>query len=160
MSNLVVLLKQEITRLSRREVRRQIEGTKKASAQHRRGIALLKRQVGALERQLALLQGRVARAPGAAARAPAAPPGKLRFVAKGVKAHRDRLGLSAADYGKLAGVSAQSVYNWEHGHASPRGEQLRLIATLRSIGKREAHARLTQLGAKSVRKPRGKRKRG
>jgi DNA-binding transcriptional regulator YiaG len=143
MPNIGALLKQEIARLSRREIRGQVETTKKASAQHRRHIAALKRQVGTLERQMALLQRRVLDTP-------AAPKGnsatqKVRFVAKGLKSQRNRLGISAADYGRLVGVSAQSVYNWEQGHASPRAEQLRMIAALRGIGKRDAQARLAQL---------------
>ena len=146
MPNIGALLKQEITRLSRREVRAQGQATKKASAQHRKHIAALKRQVAKLERQVSLLQRRVL---GASPAAPAAASKqKVRFVAKGLKSQRSRLGLSAADYGRLVGVSAQSVYNWEQGHASPRAEQLKIIATLRGIGKREAQARLEQLGAK------------
>ena len=61
--------------------------------------------------------------------------------------HRERLGLSADDFGKLLGVSAQSIYNWEHENARPRAEQLANVAALRGIGKREAKARLDQLGA-------------
>ncbi len=60
---------------------------------------------------------------------------------------RERLGLSADDFGKLLGVSAQSIYNWEHEKARPRAEQLSKVAALRGIGKREAKARLEQLGA-------------
>jgi DNA-binding XRE family transcriptional regulator len=151
MPNIGALLKQEISRLSRREISGQVKATKKASAQYRRHIAALKRQVATLERQMALLQRRVLGTP------PAAPNGssnKVRFVAKGLKSHRDRLGLSAADYGRLVGVSAQSVYNWEQGHASPRSEQLKVIAALRGIGKREAQGRLEQLGAKGTKRPR------
>ena len=111
-------------------------------------IATLKRQVTTLERQMALLQRRVL-GPGAAA-ASGSTNHRVRFVAKGLKSHRNRLGFSAADYGRLVGVSAQSVYNWEQGHASPRAEQLKIIATLRGIGKREAQARLHQLGAKGT----------
>jgi hypothetical protein len=44
-------------------------------------------------------------------------------------------------------VSAQSVYNWEHEKARPRVEQLSKVAALRGIRKREAKARLEQLGA-------------
>ena len=62
---------------------------------------------------------------------------KLRFVAKGLKSHRDRLGLSAADYGRLVGVSAQSIYNWETKVAVPRRSMLPRIAQLRGKGKRE-----------------------
>ena len=59
MPNIGALLKQEIARLSRREIRGQVQATKKASSQYRRHIATLKRQVTTLERQMALLQRRV-----------------------------------------------------------------------------------------------------
>ena len=72
----------------------------------------------------------------------AAPKQKVRFVAKGLKSQRNRLGLSAADYGRLVGVSAQSVYNWELGQASPRADQVKAIPALRGIGKQESKARL------------------
>src|SRR5215203_5966311 len=98
MADIGATLKQEIARLARREIRAQLQATKKASAQHRRTIALLKRQVATMERQIALLQRRVP----ANAAAPSTPSGqKLRFVAKGLKSHRARLGLSAAEVGKL-----------------------------------------------------------
>jgi DNA-binding transcriptional regulator YiaG len=154
MPNIGALLKQEIARLSRREIRAQVRPTKKASAQYRRHIAALRRQVATLERQVALLQRRVPD------KAPATPNSstvrKVRFVARGLKAQRNRLGLSAADYGRLAGVSAQSVYNWEQGHASPRPAQLTLIAALRGFGKREAQRRLEQLDVKSAKRRRRK----
>ena len=152
MPNIGTLLKQEIVRLSRREIRAQLQVTKKASAQSRGHIAALRRQVAALERQLALMQRRgVDKPPAAPVTASAT---KVRFAAKGLKSHRQRLDLSAADYGRLAGVSAQSVYNWEQGHTSPRPEQLRTIAALRGIGKREAEKRLERFGAQDTAKPR------
>ena len=140
MPNIGALLKQEIVRLARKESRAEVQATKKASAQHRRHIAALKRQVATLERQVALLRRSALDRPQAAT----ADPTPLRFVAKGLKSQRGRLGLSAADYGKLVGVSAQSVYNWEQGNASPRPEQVKRIAALRSISKREAQSRLIQ----------------
>jgi DNA-binding transcriptional regulator YiaG len=140
MPNIGTVLKDEINRLSRRESRRLIDPTKKAAAQHRRDIAALKQQVARLERQVALL---TRKAGGAAAAAAAAAPAKpVRFVAKGLRSQRNRLGLSAADFGRLLGVSAQSVYNWEREVAHPRGEQLAKLAALRGVGKREAAARL------------------
>jgi transcriptional regulator with XRE-family HTH domain len=53
-----------------------------------------------------------------------------------------RLGLSAGDFGKLVGVSANSVYAWESGSTIPRREQLAKIAALRAVGKLEAAKRL------------------
>jgi DNA-binding XRE family transcriptional regulator len=154
MPNIGAVLKQEIARLSRREIRGQVEATKKASAQYRRHIATLRRQIATLERQMALLQRRVgngsAAAGGSAESSEGAP--KLRFVAKGLKAQRARLGLSAVDYARLVGVSPQSIYNWEQGHTIPRPAQVAIIAQLRSLGKREAQARLEQMDAKQARR--------
>src|SRR5947207_421932 len=142
MPNIGTLLKQEIVRLARKESRAEGQATKKASAQYRRHIAALRRQVATLERQVALLRRSALDRPPTAT----AGPKPLRFVAKGLKSQRSRLGLSAADYGKLVGVSAQSVYNWEQGNASPRPEQLKMIAAVRAISKREAQARLGSIG--------------
>jgi DNA-binding transcriptional regulator YiaG len=152
MANIGALLRQEISRLSRKEARSQITTTKKASAQYRRHIAALKRQVSKLERQVALLSAKVLNASPAAL--PDGEAKRIRFVPKGLRAQRKRLGLSAADYGKLVGVTGQSVYNWERGEASPRAEQLATIASLRSMGKREAQARIEQLQASKARRAR------
>jgi transcriptional regulator with XRE-family HTH domain len=62
-----------------------------------------------------------------------------------VRAQRERLGLSAADYAKLVGVSSLTIYNWEHGKTRPRAEQLAALVALRGIGKREALHRLELL---------------
>ena len=136
MPNIGTLLKQEIVRLARKESRGEVQATKKASAQHRRHIAALRRQVDTLERQLALLQRRAFGSQGGTPRTDVQ---KLRFVAKGLKSQRGRLGLSAADYGKLVGVSAQSVYNWEEGRARPRAQHLPAIIALRKLGRRQAN---------------------
>lgn len=150
MPNIGAVLKQEVVRLSRREVRAQVQTTKKASAQYRRDIAALKREVEALKRQIGLLQRRVLGGPRAV-------PGesttrRVRFVAKGLRSQRNRVGLSADDYARLVGVSAQTIYNWERGHTTPRPEQLKTIAALRGIGKREAAARLEGTKARKAAK--------
>jgi DNA-binding XRE family transcriptional regulator len=145
-ANIGTVLRQEISKLSRRESRSLIDPTKKITAQHRRDIAALKRQVALLERQVKLVSRKVLGPPPAASSVPSAAK-RVRFVAKGLRSQRNRLGLSAAEFGKLLGVSAQSVYNWEHEKVRPRPEQLLKVAVLRGIGKREATARLEQLGA-------------
>jgi len=154
MPNIGTVLREEITRLSRKESRSQVDPTKKAGAQHRKDIASLKRQVTQLERQVALLARKVLAAlPAAKAETGDIP---ARFTAKGLHAQRNRLGFSAADFGMLLGVSAQSVYNWERGKAKPRGEQLSKLAAIRGVGKREAAERLKQLGNVKGKAPRKK----
>jgi DNA-binding XRE family transcriptional regulator len=140
MTSLGSVLKNEITRLARKEVRAQVEPLRKANSTYRREIAELKRQVAALGRQ-----GRAAARPATApAKAPAEGE-KLRFSAKGLQSLRKRLGLSAGDFARLAGVSAPSIYNWESGKAVPRQAQVAALAGLRSLGKREAQRRLDAL---------------
>jgi DNA-binding XRE family transcriptional regulator len=144
MANFASALREEIARLSRREIRRATRSTKKVNSRHRHAIAALKSHVAQLERQVSALTRTVARFQ----QRPAATSGegsglpKLRFVASGLRSHRARLGLSAGDFGKLVGVSANSVYAWESGATTPRTEQLAKIAALRTIGKREAAQRL------------------
>jgi len=152
MSNIGVLLKQEIKRLSRREIRAETQTTKQASSQYRHDIAALKREMVTLKRQVALLQRRNT----SSGPANGSDGKKVRFVAKGLRSQRSRLGLSAEDYGKLVGVSGQSVYNWEQGHSTPRSQQVEAIAALRSIGKREAVARLQHANPRAAGKSAGR----
>ena len=122
MPNIGSVLKEEIIRLSRKESRSQIDATKKATIRQRREVAELKRRVAQLARQVGLLSRKTLEAPTVG---PADDKGKpARFSAKALRVHRERLGLSAEHFGKLLGVSAQSIYNWEHEKARPRAEQL------------------------------------
>ena len=103
----------------------------------------LKRRTQALEQQLRRLGkagARTAPAPGEEDEA-----AQTRFSAKGLASQRRRLGLSAADCGLLVGASSQSVYNWEEGKVRPRARHLGAIAGLKSLGKKEAKARLESL---------------
>lgn len=141
MASLGSVLKSEITRLARKEIRAQIDPLKKANSTYRREIAELKRQIALLTRQAKVASRASSKRPQADPEPPAA-----RFVAKGLRSLRARLGLSAADFGKLAGASGQSIYNWESGKAVPRKFQLTVLAGLRTLGKRDAQVRLVELG--------------
>ncbi len=144
MPNIAVVLKDEIARIARKEVRSQTQDFKKASGQYRAHIAALRRRVEELERELKRVRKGGARA--AAAPAADSEDGKQRrFSPTRLAAQRNKLGLSAADFAALLGVSGQSVYKWEHGEARPRAQQLEAIASLRGIGKREAAQRLEKL---------------
>jgi len=67
------------------------------------------------------------------------------FSPRGVKANREKLGLSAAEYGQLVGVHAMTIYNWEHGRSKPRKEQLASLVAVRKLGRREALRRLEMM---------------
>lgn len=141
MANLATVLKAEIARLARKETKVQLEPLRKANAGYRRDIAALKREVAALSKQVKS-GPRPSRAEKAAASTAGGDAPRVRFQAKGLKSHREKLGLSAAEYGQLAGVSGQSIYNWEAGKTVPRQTQVAALAALRGMGKREAAKRL------------------
>ena len=144
MADLAGALKEEIRRLARKEVKAQTGATKQAVAQYRREIAKLKRQLAAQEKRIAFWEAqekkRIAEPQATENLAEG-----VRFSARSVKSQRDRLGLSAADYARLVGVSPLTIYNWEHGKSRPRKEQLAALVAVRGIGKREATKRLELL---------------
>lgn len=144
MPNIASVLKEEICRLAEKEVKAQVGKTQRASAQHRRDIANLKRVLGQQEKEIKLLKKR---AQASQPQAEEEPSEGVRFSARSVKAQRSRLGLSAADYGKLVGVSGLTIYNWEHGKAKPRKAQLAALVAVRGIGKRGALLKLAELEA-------------
>ena len=143
MPNIASTLKSEISRVARKEVRGEIAGLKKAAGTFRTEIAALKRRTQTLEQELR----RVGKASARGAPAPTreASSQALRFSAKGLASQRQRLALSAHDCGLLVGASGQSIYKWEDGKARPRAKHLPGIASLRSMGKKEAAARLASL---------------
>lgn len=143
MPNIASILKMEIMRLARKELRTETEGLKKAAAQSRSDLSALKRRVASLEKQLARLEKKT---PGQEALQPGEEGGsRTRFSAKGLASKRHKLGLSAAEMGALLNVSAQTIYNWEAEKSKPRQAQLAAIAAVRSMGKRQAKARLEEL---------------
>ena len=129
--------------MARKEIRQQIGPLKKINAELRRTVSALKSEVTALQRKVQFLEkqekGRLGVAPKESASK------AVRFSPKWVKADRQRLGLSAKDYGVLVGVSSLTIYSWEGGKSKPRAERLAAWAEVRGIGKREALRRLVLL---------------
>lgn len=141
MSTFANQLKSEIARLAKKEVRAEIQALKKASAAYRGEIAALKRRIAGLEAQVKK-QGKGAGRAKVVENAEEGPGAALRFRVAGFAALRKKLGISAAEMGKLLGVSAQSVYHWETGKTKPRANQLATISAVRKMGKREVAAKL------------------
>jgi DNA-binding transcriptional regulator YiaG len=141
MSTFANQLKSEISRLAKKEVRAETQALKKASVQYRSEIAALKRRVAGLEAQIKKQSKGAARAK-PAENANEESGTSRRFRVAGFAALRKKLNISAAEMGKLLGVSAQSVYHWETGKTKPRASQLAAIAAVRKLGKRAVAAKL------------------
>ncbi|WP_281783324.1 helix-turn-helix domain-containing protein [Sinimarinibacterium flocculans] len=143
MADIQAFFRSEIARLSKKVVKQYVSPLHAAISAQRRDLAELRRQVTNLERTSKKL-GKNSTKP---LRVDEASETKLRFRAQGFRNHRERLGISAEEAGTLIGVSGQTVYNWEHGKATPRNSQLPAIAALRELGKREARRKLDELSA-------------
>lgn len=142
MPNIASVLKDEILRLARKEVRSELEGLKKASGQYRSDIAALKRQVAVLEKQLGRVEKKGPMK--VAVEAVGDESAHFRFSAPRFAKQRQKLGLSAAEMGALIGVSVQTIYHWESGKTRPRQSQLAAIAAIRKLGKREIKAQMAK----------------
>lgn len=144
MPNVQAVLGQEIRRLARREIRSELDATKKAVSRHHREIAELKRRNADLERKVSYLESReTVRLKAGPTKGK--PPKGTRFSVRSLKAQRTKAGLSQADYAKLLGVSASTLYNWESGTTKPGDKHLATLVSLRGLGKREAGKRLELL---------------
>jgi DNA-binding transcriptional regulator YiaG len=142
MPNIAAVLKQEISRVARKEIRSETESLKKLAAQQRTALASLRRELEALKREMRGLARRSSKTAEELVPGSAAEVTKRRFSAARLAAHRQKLGLSAKDYGSLAGVSGLTIYKWESGTVRPRAAQLAGLSAIRGIGKREAMRRL------------------
>lgn len=143
MPNIATILKSEIIRLARREVRAEVAALRKASASYRSEIAALKKQLREVQSEVRRVAGSTT-----SQREPAKkqPPSSFKFSASRLKGHRQKLGLSANDFGLLAGASELSIYKWENAKAVPQERFHAGIAAALAMGKREAQASLEALG--------------
>ena len=143
MANIATVFKEEISRLSRKEVRNETDNLKKSSAQYRSEIASLKRRVDALEKQVTRLTKKMS-SPAEQNETPTVS-AKSRFTANGFKTLRERLGLTAEVMAGLLDVSPATIYGWEAGKSKPRDAQLVKIIALRKLGKKDVAAILKRL---------------
>lgn len=150
MPNIAAVLKAEFVRLARKHARAESESLKKVVSNQRAELVALKRRLQELEKAVKLLD-RAAGAGSAGAKVIASSgkttrePESLRFSAKGMASNRNRLGLSAADFGLLVGATGQSIYAWEAGKSKPRAKSLTAISALRGLGKKQVAAKLEEL---------------
>ena len=155
MPNLAVVLKQEIRRLARKEMKASVTPLRKLVAQLRSRVATQKRLIEELQKGAKRAQA----AGSATAKALRASDPQIRFSPHWVRAHRKKLKMSRRIYARLVGVSAQSIFGWERGRTRPRRSALAAWRRLRAMGAREVKALLVaakptrRAGAASRSKP-------
>ncbi len=146
MPNILKVLKEEITRLARKEMKTGIVPLQKEAVRLKRVAAALKRRVSALERENRMLHKHVATSPAAKMTVDEKSLDRMRVTGKMMSRLRVKLGLTQALFGKLLGVSGQQVYQYERkaGSLRLRKETRAMLAKARQMGKREARSALGQ----------------
>lgn len=144
MSNVMSVLKTEITRLAKKEAKREVGPVKKANATYRGLIAGLRKQIDALQKDVSSLK-RAVPSPEKTLLAKTEPQGRFWITGKGVKAMRKKVGLTQEKFGKLIGVSVPTVVNWEKAKGKAEIRKKATMARLQGLkgkGKREVAAML------------------
>ena len=149
MPDVARILREEVQRLAKRQVKAGLAPVKRDSIRLKHNVADLRREVTALTRTVRELLARVTLVMAtketevATERATV-----LRPTSKSLARLRRRLDLTQVEFGKLLGVSGQTVLNWERkgGRVRMRGANLAAVAGIQTIGKREARLRLEGMG--------------
>ena len=144
------VLKEEIQRLARREIRTSVDPLKKQVVALGRRLREAERTIAQLQRSTQKAVEAVSDQTGAIVpETNGAGEGRpIRISAASVIKHRQRLGLTQREMAGLLGVTPATVIRWEHGHNSPRGAGREAFARLREMGSREAQARLEKMAAR------------
>ena len=146
MPNIATVLKEEISRLARKEVRAATAKLVKDNARLKHDVAALKRQVATLIRDSDRMKPQVAQLRQRARNPEAKEVKEARFGPKLIAALRRKLKLTREDFATLVGVSSNTIFLWEKGRTSPRAESRAVLVELRGIGVREARRRVEEAG--------------
>ncbi len=144
MPNFAVAFKEEVQRLARKELRDSAGKIQKDMAALKRSVADHRRRIAALERENRSLVREASKRQTATAETAPDEVTKARVTAKMVRSLRKKLGLTQGELARLLGVSAQSVYQWEHkeGRLTLRGPTKAAIIEARKLGVRDARRQL------------------
>lgn len=144
MADIVSALKDVVRQMARREIRSQVTIARKVVVDQSREIARLQRMIELQQKRIASIEagGRTVKVVEGMPLGKGESLSNARFSVRSVKSQRRRLKLSAEEFGRLLGVTAQTVYNWEQGKVRPRRSQLGRLLSVRRMGRREALRRL------------------
>ena len=143
MPDVASVLKQEISRIARKEITAVTRVQAKQIQSLRSTVRELKAQVASLNKSVARLSTVTSRQLSEPKRPD---PSQVRISASGVKKHRQRLKLTQSEMARLLGVSPASVGFWETGRIRPQGDNRVAIAGLRTMSLKEARAKLESMG--------------
>ena len=109
-SNIAKALKAEITRISRKEVKKGIGKIGKSHTTLKKIVADLRKRVASLEKENKRLISGARKEKPESFKKPLEEPGKAQFTSKGIRSLRNRLRLTQAEFAKLVRATTHAVY--------------------------------------------------
>ena len=147
MPNVGQVLKEEISRIARKEIRTTCDLLRKQVQTLRRTVRDQHETIVKLEKSLAKMVEQTASQTGTGLYAPAAEAEqetRARVTPASIKRHRHRLGLSQAQLGEVLSVSTNSIVRWEQGTSQPRVQYRTALLRLRDMGVRQVRSILEE----------------
>ena len=154
MPDIAKVLKEEILRLARKELRAATADLRKNNVALKRAVGDHKRRIARLERGNRRLFATVNRRRKESMETTDEEIQRARITAKMIRSIRAKLKLSQGDLARLLGVNSQTVYQWEHkeGRLTFRGNAKAAIVAVRKLDRKQAQQRLEALPGKKVAK--------
>lgn len=139
------IIKSEIVRLAKREMRKVTTPLKKDVWTLKSAVSQLRKTVLDLERFIALQRKEWEKKPPLKAAPEEVETSRL--SPRLIRSLRKRLRLSQRDLARLAGVTPLAVYQWESGVFKPKKEKRGVLVALRKLGRRDAKKLLDEMKA-------------
>ena len=160
MGKLEGMIKSEIVRLAKREIRKIARPLSRDIRSMRSTVSQLRKTVLALQR-LTARQESESRKEKVLLEAAPEEVKKSRFSPRLIHTLRKRLGITQKEMATLTGVTVGAIYQWEQGMFEPRGQKKGMLVALRKLGRREVRKLLEErrsaIAEKKVRRPKSKR---
>jgi len=136
MPNIAQILREEITRLSRKEIRAACDPLRKQVRTLRQTVKAQGETVAKLEKSMGKMAA-LSSDNSASLYAPEEEKTRARVTPASIKRHRNRLKLSQAELGSLLDVSTNTIVRWEAGTSKPRVQHRAALLKMRDLGRRE-----------------------
>jgi len=150
MGKVEAIIKSEIVRLAKREMRRVATPLRRDIRSLKSTVSQLRKTVLDLERFNALQKKERDKQPPLKAAPEEVETSRL--SPRLIRSLRKRLGLSQRNLARLAGVTPLAVYQWESGVFKPKKEKKGVLVALRKLGRREAKRLLEERKAAETKK--------
>ena len=138
MQKLAKALSTEISRLARIEATKALAPLKAEIAQLKKLVPQQGKPTNASGRRSPTGKTRGSKTNGSTA-------SSARLTPKAIRAHRERLGLTQADFALLTGVTPVAVYFWESGRTKPGPKSVEVLSGIRKLGVKAAQRRVERL---------------